>query len=314
MASLGRARQCWERHGSAVRGTSWQGRAGLGPVTAVACGLVPQASAAPGQPFLPGLAGHGWDPRGYAGLGRVWLGRAGLGPVTAVGRGLRAPAFRCPRGSQRHGWEWRGVTGQGMARFATAGLGITGCPAATGVRGSGAHARPGRAWSGQAPLGADRRGWAWRGRDQRAIGHHRDSRSRRSRSSGRGAVRLGRQRPGLARRGSTGCGWDRHCMEGDQQTSRCESATPTLWARSGGFWHGVVRRGLAGPGGAPLGEARDQRAAGRHHGSSPWRPRTPLLGVARRGTPRRGAARQSKAPHGPAGLGEAGIYNHREKQ
>lgn len=323
MASLGRARQCWERHGSAVRGTSWQGRAGLGPVTAVACGLVPQASAAPEQrAACHGLVRHGWSRLGSAGLGKgwamgrlrgsspwrplplAWLGLAGLGrsaagsgaawqcparlgPVTAVGRGLRTPAFRCPWAAKaglclaRRVCAWRAPARRGMAPHGSAGP----VDARLGLAGWGLAGHGGRTVFGGVRLSAAHslgevgRVLAWRCTAW-------------SGGAGRGAAGRGE--------GSTG----------DRQPLGFEAPAPTRGQDGlGRVRHRAVRPGDVGPG-----EARDQRATGRHHGSSPWRPRTPFLGVARRGTPRRGAARQSKAPHGPAGLGEAGIYNHREEQ
>lgn len=255
MASLGRARQCWERHGSAVRGASWQGRAGLGPVTAVAGGLVPQASAAPEQHFWPGLAGRCLARSGEVRRVDPRLGWAGHGPVTAVGRGLRAPAFRCPwaasarHGRERHGWAWRGQAGQCTAR-----QGVEGGRSSAGFDSppSALVAWRGLEWQGTAWLGK-----AGSGRE-RAVGNHWGSRSLAPTQQGEAGT-------GKARRGGARFGPGDAWLGGARQAGRLADTAVRVrgahapdkarhgMARPGSAWQVRARQGMARQGSTTIG-------------------------------------------------------------
>lgn len=264
MASLGRARQRWERHGSAVRGASWQGRAGLGPVTAVACGLVPQASAAPEQHFWPGLAGRCLARSGEVRRVDPRLGWAGHRPVTAVGRGLRAPAFRCPwAASTRHGRERHGRARPGVPRAGGARHGV----AWTGGWSSAGFDSPpptllGEAGRGLAWPGLACRGWVRQGFQE---GRPADIAVRVRDAHTRVLKWQGVVRPGTARPGGSGRGKG---STGDWQTPRFESVAPTHGpARPGIAWSGrsgppLARHVVAGHGWARQG--RGQQPSGRN--------------------------------------------------
>lgn len=226
-------------HGRAGRGLAWQGatRQGqvwrgvvwLGPVTAVACGLVPQASAAPGQqPWIrvvawPARTRHGAvrpgpARRGQSGIGRAWNGRT-------VFCGVRLPAAHS-------GWAMRGTVWRGDA-------------------GNGAE------WHGQAWMGALRPGMAW---VSRAASSHTGCEA--LAPSIRGVACIGRAGLDQAWCGRTGQGEARQESQGGWQTSRFESVTPAPQGTAG---HGMARICAAGCGLAWRGKGSTFTSSGVTH-------------------------------------------------
>jgi hypothetical protein len=198
------APRCGARSGMALPGGAGLGSTGLGPVTAVACGLVPQASAASER--------QSEARQGVDGPGRSVLAMAGQGTVRHGGRtvfcGVRLPAAHAhgsarqnwarlgtPRfgsawhGAERHTSEFESLTGtthgwamRGRARQGRHGLGEVG----SGIAGCGEVQIPGdwqtsrfesvtpthTTWRGAARLGKARMGQALAGPGEAGVPLH----------------------------------------------------------------------------------------------------------------------------------------------
>lgn len=297
-AGLGDVWQGGARRGEVWRVSACSGQAWLGPVTAVACGLVPQASAAPRQQLTHlGEAGLGTARQGLVGQrrDRVWLGWATGLTVFGEVRLLTARLSRW--GKARLGTAWLGKAGRGEARDHFGAFNAEmrcNSPAPT------AH---GAAWQAKAMPGRAGRCVAW------------DSSGRSATTWGSRPQRPRTARPATARRGQdwlggSGRGWT-WLGRADGLRRGSTPHRPRFSAWLGSPRHGQARQGTEVHRVAWLGF---NRAAGRHHGSSPWRPRTIRQGQAVLGLEGLGPHWCGTSWRAMAGSGQAGIYNHREAQ